>query len=175
MPIKLKILGVEKLERMGIVISGTKQRLLYDLVNAAKRFGLEAVSIAKTKYLTGPRPEKIGVVGGRLRSSIATKTVQDGNIISTTIGSNLIYAAIHELGGITHPNLTDKMRKFAWAMFYQSKDEKWKGMALSKKQKLTINIKARPYIRPGMEEAMPSFEDNIARILGKISFAEGTA
>lgn len=169
--IKVKVVGIEKLERMGIHLTGTRQRLLYDLTEASKKFGNESVYFAKTKYLRGPRPEKI-LSKKLLRSRINTKTVQEGNIISTSVGSDVIYAAIQELGGETHPPLTKKMRAFAWAMFYETGEEMWKRMALSKKNRLTIKIPPRPFIRPAMNDAMPSFMDNITRILGKVSFMD---
>jgi len=50
--------------------------------------------------------------------------------------------------------VTLKMRKFFWAMWFDTKDEFWKGMAMTKKQ--TINITARPFIydSPDLGEAI---------------------
>lgn len=65
------------------------------------------------------------------------------------------YAKIHNEGGqfTTHPTITPKMRKMAWAKVYAiagqdgklPKDlpevaRKWKALALTKKSKLTINV-----------------------------------
>ncbi|MDO5443691.1 MAG: hypothetical protein Q4G10_08480 [Bacteroidia bacterium] len=69
-----------------------------------------------------------------------------------TIFSNVVYAGIHNDGGtvVTHPRVTDKMRRYAWAQYYKNggskkKDaaasddtEMWKRLALTKKTKLTV-------------------------------------
>ena len=78
---------------------------------------------------------------------------------TVTIYNNVLYAAIHNEGGTTHPKVTHKMRRYAWARYYEagggnSKKKKrkgkgqespeaqmWKGLALTKKQ--TLNIKIR--------------------------------
>lgn len=73
---------------------------------------------------------------------------------SVTIFSKIVYAGIHNEGGtvVSHPKVTDKMRRYAWAMYYESgggkkrrKNEEepkeaqmWKSLALTKKQKLQI-------------------------------------
>lgn len=36
-----------------------------------------------------------------------------------SIANDVLYAPIHNWGGSTHPTVTDKMRRFAWAMFYK--------------------------------------------------------
>lgn len=170
--IKIQIIGTELLEKIGRIAKDAKESLVVDLFRESQIFGLNAVRISKNKYLRGPRPDKIKSEG-LLKTHINTETRRDGNIISTFVGSDVIYARIQELGGTTHPNLTDKMRKFAWAMFYKTKEEMWKRLALSKKDRLTIKIPARPYLRPSIEEAMPEFQGNIARVLSKINFIEG--
>lgn len=61
----------------------------------------------KTNKLSGPRPINLGVVTGRLRSSISTAPTQkQGNVYRAIIGTNVVYARRHEYGdvelGITH-------------------------------------------------------------------------
>ena len=54
------------------------------------------------RRLTGPRPGFLGVVSGRLRASISVQTAQkSGNNYVAKIGTNVVYAAIHEFGGRT--------------------------------------------------------------------------
>ena len=81
----------------------------------------------------------------------------DGKV---TIRNDVEYAQIHNEGGIininTHPNVTEKMKKFAWAKYYSTlglkKGDKipqsipedaarWRALALTKKPKLNIHIK----------------------------------
>ena len=59
-----------------------------------------------------------------------------------TISSNMPYSKLQNDGG-TIP-VTSQMRKFFWAMYKESKDEFWKGMALT--HKTTITIKPRPFL-----------------------------
>ncbi len=167
--IKIKVIGADALEKIGSLIQGSRERLMEDLVTESKRFGFDAVAIAKRDYLRGPKPDKIESKG-LLKTRINTETKRSGSIVSTTIGSDVIYARIQELGGTTHPNVTDRMRKFSWFMFMKTKDDKWKRMALTKKNRLTIKIPPRPYLSPAIKDAMPAFQDNIGRVLSKIRF-----
>lgn len=61
------------------------------------------------------------------------------------IFTDLPYASIHNYGGPinTHPTVTPKMRRFAWAMYKEKggkgpEADKWKALALTKKKKLNI-------------------------------------
>lgn len=88
--------------------------------------------------LMGPRPGVLGVRTGRLRSSIfagtATKT-QGG--YEARIGTNVVYARIHEFGGTILP----KNKPF---LAFQI-DGKWKFVR-------SVTIPARPFMRPALEE-----------------------
>lgn len=83
-------------------------------------------------------------------------TPGDGQV---TVFTRVPYAAIHNRGGTTHPTVTPKMRRFAWAQHYREagddkkKDTFWKRLALTKKTKLTVNIPQRQFIsrEPGPE------------------------
>lgn len=62
------------------------------------------------------------------------------------------YAFIHEKGGeITIP-VTQRMRSFFWAMYFQTSDEKWKHLAITKKTSFMIDMKARPYVEPSIND-----------------------
>lgn len=73
--------------------------------------------------------------------------------------NDVVYARIHNEGGTvtTHPQITPKMRRFAWAMFYATagiprrgknrrqipdsipeEAQKWRALALTRKKQLTI-------------------------------------
>lgn len=171
MPIKVQILGADALEKIGLLAKGRREQLMQDLVKASSAFGYDAVAIAKKTYLSGPGPERLKAPTGRLRSSITTKTKREGNLIETSVGTNVVYAPIHEFGGTTMPSVTERMRKFAWAMFYKSNDEKWKRLALTRKSRLEIKIPKRPFIRPAIQDAMPDFKDNLFRIIKNLRLA----
>lgn len=83
-------------------------------------------------------------------------TPGDGQV---TVFTRVPYAAIHNRGGTTHPRVTPKMRRYAWAQHYREagedkkKDTFWKRLALTKKTKLTVNIPQRRFMpsKPGPE------------------------
>ncbi len=91
-----------------------------------------------------------------------------------TIGTAIPYAQIHNEGGTITIPITDAMRRFFWAKFYESRNQtqklsqkgkrkigdkrtqklgtanssanKWKNLALTKKTQLTINIPKRQFM-----------------------------
>ena len=67
----------------------------------------------KANRLSGPRgPTRLGVVTGRLRSSItAIPTQKEGNTYFSKIGTNVVYGRIHEYGGLTGRNHSVNMPK----------------------------------------------------------------
>lgn len=68
------------------------------LLPVVQAFMLQAVKVSKKDYLTGPRPEKLGVKTGTLRRSIRQETSIFGNEIKGTIGTNVSYGEKHEFG-----------------------------------------------------------------------------
>jgi len=80
-----------------------------------------------------------------LVKSIRVVSVSDKIVI---IGTYVPYAQIHNEGGETHPTVTEKMRKFAWYMTKKDAKnaDKWKALALTKKNKLTVKIKKRQFL-----------------------------
>lgn len=71
-----------------------------------------------------------------------------------------IYAAVHEYGHVFGEDspFTARMRRFFWAMWHETQDDMWKYMALSD----TIEIPARPYFRPAVDEFKSRAVDAIA-------------
>jgi phage gpG-like protein len=88
------------------------------------------------------------------------------------VANELKYAPVHNWGGTTSPTVTKKMRKFAWANYFKeagikktdSKQEKktkaeeasenanrWKALALTKKNKLNIQIPQRQFLGESKE------------------------
>ncbi len=92
-----------------------------------------------------------------------------------TIFTDVIYATVHNDGATLHPRITPKLRRFAWAKYYElggggqgpengpkgakkraqggragkavpEEAEKWKRLALTKKESLTIVIPRRQFL-----------------------------
>lgn len=96
-------------------------------------------------------------------------------VAEVTIFNDVVYAQIHNEGGTVHPKITPKMRRFAWAKYYSlggggkggqkgrkgtrkggpgaasGEAEKWKALALTKKESLTIHIPKRQFMGPSEE------------------------
>lgn len=83
------------------------------------------------------------VKSANLRNSLK---VMERSIAGILFGSNSPYAKIHNEGGIINITLTKKARKFFWYMYYATNDSRYKWMALTKKEHLTIKIPKRQFI-----------------------------
>ena len=90
------------------------------------------------------------------------------------VANDLPYAPLHNWGGETHPAVTDRMRRFAWARFYQSagirkgmsgkqkaarlrkagadpQAQMWKRLALTRKSRLTVRVPQRQFLGESRE------------------------
>jgi phage gpG-like protein len=104
-----------------------------------------------------------------------------------TISDPVPYAAVHNDGGdiTTHPTVTTKMRKFAWYMVYSiagirgkgklpkelpAEAGKWKGLALTKKSRITVHahIPQRQFMGDSAELRI-KVSDRIRKALGRIA------
>ena len=111
----------------------------------------------KWKALASSTKEKYQRLGWELEPTLnqtkglmSTIEVRPQGKSSIIISANSPYATIHLYGGTINPTIpiTSKMRNFFWAKYYESGQETWKALALTKKKELkpVIQIPARPYI-----------------------------
>jgi len=100
---------------------------------------------AKGDYLSGRALQRRT---GRLRNSITTSVVIEGNRVVGRIGSNVVYARIHELGGVIRP-------KTAKALRFQVGGD-W----VATQQ---VTMLARPYLRPAIEDNLDQISDRLTR------------
>ena len=105
-----------------------------------------------------------------------------------TIENPVPYAAIHNNGGDITTTVTDKMRRYAWAMVYSlsgrrkgssapkqlpPEAEKWKGLALTKKNRLNIHIPQRQFMGDSAElsqKIQREIQQAINNITDKLKF-----
>jgi phage gpG-like protein len=104
-------------------------------------------------WLPTKRGNKPLIGSGRLMNSVEESS-RGENFIEWEMGAGLPYARIQQQGGVIPEHsipITAKMRRFFWAMYYQSGDEKWKFMALIKQGGSvyipTIIIDSRRYFK----------------------------
>lgn len=82
---------------------------------------------------------------GRLKKEIR-KQVIGLKVMVKVMGASEKYADIHNFGGTITIRVTDKLRKYAWKMWYATGAGYWKGIALTKKSTLTIKMPQRKFI-----------------------------
>lgn len=126
-----------------VVLTDNSQDVLKNLNSAATKvltmIGMKAEGYAKKLCPVGT-PESTGIKGyrgGTLRNSISFRVDDRGNNKSMQIGSNVEYAPYVELG--TGPHFTPPPE---WEQF---ETERGSGMG-------NAYVKARPYLRPAIEE-----------------------
>ena len=80
---------------------------------------------------------------GNLRDSLR---VLQSSPLRIVFGTSEPYAATHNDGGTINIKVTKRSRKFFWYMFRATGESKWKAMALTKKETLTIKFPKRQFI-----------------------------
>jgi|APHM01.1.fsa_nt_gi hypothetical protein len=119
---------------------------------------------------------------GKRRGQIDVAITANGLTWTKIIGTDddLNYAAIHEYGGTINVPVTEKMRSFFWAKYYDAGGgaeefetaqgattaAHWKGLALGaqKHSTFTIEMPARPYARPAMADAEPEIQERTSQL-----------
>lgn len=99
-----------------------------------KAFFDEAWEQVKNDPGIGSLMNRHGVLRGSLRAEVRGETI--------AFTSSTPYAEIHNEGGqvTTRIPVTDKMRRWAWYMYSVTDDDKYKGMALTKKTEITATF-----------------------------------
>lgn len=169
MSIRVEIKGADKFIKSAVEMKKAREAMRAEVVRLSNLFGVNAKSTIQEKYLSGPRPQRLAPKSGELRSRVGFRVYQDGNRTLIRFGNPLVYARIHEYGGTTRPTVTKKMRSWAWRQFFETGDEMYKWIALTKKPKLTIKIPKRPYLAPGIREEMPAFQKNLELMLKRVT------
>jgi len=112
---------------------------------------------SQSRYLAGPRPNKLEQVTGRLWRSIKERIRMTGTRITAQIGTNVSYAAIHEsdtpttIVPIRAKALFIPISRTAKLHGYQKGMKYGVDFAMAKK----VTIKPRPFLRPAVEDMRP--------------------
>lgn len=126
-----------------------------------------------------PIMDKTGALKGSLKIKQATMKV-----IEIAAGENVPYAAIHNNGGTIKIRITDKMRRFFWFVYKSLTQHyahganppehilKWKLMAITKKDHITIHVPKRQYI--GHSEKLLKDVDQLIANKMVTAFKEGS-
>ena len=167
MLIDVRIEGGEDLGRLGDQVGKVRDLIASGLKDEADKYGLDSVARAKKDYLSGPRPERLGVVSGRLRSSIASEVREDGQGLEVVVGTNVKYAAMHELGFTGMVNVPAHLRVIKMAF---GKPLENTVVATVRPYSRNVDVMPKPFIRPAMQDALYGFEMSIANMLGRLNW-----
>lgn len=106
---------------------------------------------------------KILVKSAGLLNSVRIFSANDQMI---EIGSDEVHAEIHNNGGTIRIPITAKSRKYFWFMFKRTGNGMWKGLALTKKTELVVNIPKRQFIGESAT-LMGQIDDWVVREINK--------
>lgn len=134
--ISIEIRGLEKFMLERNKMEARKIKLMTGVDREVSNFAHSVVRTAKLNYLSGPRPERLGVVTGRLRASVGFKIEKEikerGDAsLSIVFGTDVEYGRYHEQG--------------------------------------TSRLKARPFLRPAVEDNMERFNERLDGLLQIVS------
>jgi phage gpG-like protein len=156
--------------------------------------GLEgAVSIVQLQFLSGPRPARLDIVTGCLIKSITSEVTITDQGAAGRLGTNVIYGARHEFGFTgtesvqAHTRITGQfnakgveisdrrilkrsetgeieLRETARAAARRQRSG-YVAFSQVKAHTRRISYKGRPFIRPGLEKALPMILGQIEKEL----------
>ena len=131
-------------------------RLIASLVGAY-RFSSSVLPREVEKFVKTDIKSSTGGFEGGKKESIREVSVSGGRI-QAAIGTTVPYAAAHELGSKHSVQITDKSRRFFWAMWFNTGDEMWMRMALTKKNAFNVTIPARPFLGPAARDSVSDID-----------------
>lgn len=124
-----------------------------ELVKATDGDSLMEMLVATALIFERAIKEKIKQVGlidtGRLRSSVGWVKLSDKTVAVGVF--NLVYAAIHEFGGVIKPKTGNYLR-------FKTKDGQWRTVK-------EVTMPARPYVRPAFHENVDAALEEFGRLL----------
>jgi phage gpG-like protein len=144
------------------LLAAAKNFPVAQLARAIDRENQFTVGYIQRNKLSLRGPTTLGVVTNRLRSSIrASKAVNYGDVIESGIGSNVVYAGIHEFGGTTRPHVIEAKNGKALSFRLPS------GATICRRR---VNhpgskIPARHYIENSIRERMPAISEALSKVV----------
>lgn len=102
------MLTFEYRDKKGILHKWTKMDLPSTMREAMQQALVAIRSHSKAHYLTGPRPQKLGVVDDILRTSLTIKVDEQGQDVIGKIGTRIWYGRMWEVEGNPHVKLYKK-------------------------------------------------------------------
>lgn len=128
-----------------------------DAIRKALQKGMQIVrETVKDPYLTG---KALNVDTGTLRRSITYKTEKVGtSMVKASVGTNVIYGRIHELG-FSGPVSVERHARYQYLVY--GKKMKTPRMVAVEQHTRNMKMPARPFLRPALEEHIDDIEELI--------------
>lgn len=142
--IKATVVGAETVVAR---LKGASAGALKTVRAKVERLGIELQRKVKEQFLSG---QALHVRTGRLRRSINERTDVDGQSVTSSVGTNVSYGAMQELGFHGEQVVREHLRRA------QS------GMARVRAHVRHMNLTARPFLEPALHEMRP-------RVLAELS------
>ena len=128
------------------------------LLRAVRATMLDAVRISREEYLSGPRPQRLGVRSGRLRASVRGSASVLGETVVGVLGTlPLDYARVHELGR-GRLEIRPRMKKALKITLAG-------GRVILRKRALLPPYKGKPYLLPALRDALAGLRARLEREL----------
>jgi hypothetical protein len=131
---------------------------------------IELQGKVRSNYLSG---QALHVRSGRLRNSINARTVVEVNTFEGRVGTKVPYGRYWELGfnGIEH--VRQHIRKVnsrnVFGAFEQKKRAKLaQGITVVSQHARTVNVSARPFLKPALDAFRPTIMKTLKASLGVI-------
>lgn len=163
MPINVVVEGIDALDKSAAVAAAARNYLRTGIGKAVRDFSMSAEAIAKD-YASGPRSSsRLGVVSGRLHSSITSEVTQDGDDFEAKVGTNVEYAAMWEFG-FHGTQQVDAHTRVVTQVFGRpvkggSLIEKVRGFSRK------VDNDARPFLKPAIDDALPQLEVDVGQVM----------
>jgi len=157
-----------------ITLTGKLPRVKSDFSDEMREIADLLWDSVKTNFLEGGRPARWArlstgepahlIRSGKLYGRIHQRSGKD--FAEVFVRDPEPYMFAHQHGATTHPTVTERSKKFFWHMWFETGNEMWKAMALTKiGTKFSVVIQQRKYMM-FQEEDLKQIE----KILGSSVF-----
>ncbi|MBX4215810.1 hypothetical protein KW797_02595 [Candidatus Parcubacteria bacterium] len=170
MPIDVRVEGLDEVVAAGQLAAISRKAFRRDVGVAVRDFALDAVARSKKDYLSGPRPERLGVVSGRLRSSITQDVKEEGEDLEASVGTNVVYGRGWELGFHGTVQVKAHLRVVSKVFGKASAQALISQVRAHTRQ---VDQDARPFLEPAMRDALPALEGGIRQAMEDLPLMGG--
>lgn len=160
-------------EQLMARLHGTQDRLTESLRSAVLRLAITVQNSVKVDKLTG---QVLHVRSGELRRSINQQLTQDAKGITASVGTNVVYARVHEYGYTGTVDVRAHARKLreastvvlqkpangrAFGIYQKRRGELTGGVANVRAHALKMNLPARSFLRSALKDHETTITDTL--------------